>query len=135
MHNFKELKVWQDSMELSKIIYGVTKHFPIEERFNLTSQIARCSISIPSNIAEGCGRATDKDFLRFLAISRASTYELETQLILAHDFNYLSANDFSNIIDKLAQIQRMLNGLIQNLHNKLKNQTEFKNPTFLQSKS
>lgn len=113
MHNFKELKVWQESMELSKIIHTVTRNFPTEERFNLTSQIARCSISIPSNIAEGCGRATDKDFIRFLAISRASTFELETQLILAYTFNYLSTNDYTNILDKLTQIQRMLNGLVQ----------------------
>jgi len=120
MHNFKELKVWQNAMALSKIIYDMIKNFPIEERYNLTSQIMRCTISIPSNIAEGCGRGSDKEFIRFLSIGRASTYELETQLILANTFGYLPQIDFDQIIEKLIQIQRMLNGLIQNLLNKLK---------------
>jgi len=121
MHNFKELKVWKEAMELSKIIYNITKSFPNEEKFGLTSQIIRCTISVPSNIAEGCGRGTDKEFARFLSISRGSTYELETQLILAHNFAYLSTVDCNNIIEKLSQIQRMLNGLIQTLSKKLKN--------------
>jgi four helix bundle protein len=90
MHNFKELKVWKESMELARKIYKVTKLFPNEEKFGMTSQLRRCSVSIPSNIAEGCGRNSNKEFGHFLNISIGSSYELETQILLATDFEYLT---------------------------------------------
>ncbi|MFN9499847.1 MAG: four helix bundle protein [Chryseotalea sp.] len=77
MHNFKELKVWQISRQLVKSVYELSVSFPAEEKFGITSQLRRCSISIPTNIAEGCGRNTDKDFSYILNISLGSAYELE----------------------------------------------------------
>ena len=80
MHKYKELKIWQKAMELVTDIYKVTSTFPDKERFGLISQINRAAVSIPSNIAEGAGRNSDKDFLRFLLIAHASSYETGTQL-------------------------------------------------------
>src|SRR5690606_40019983 len=90
MHNFKELKVWQNAMSLTKAIYLITDQFPDKERFGLTSQIRRSAVSIPSNIAEGSGRGTDKDFVHFLHITFGSACELETQIILANELTYIS---------------------------------------------
>jgi four helix bundle protein len=89
MHNFKELKVWQEAMSLAKDVFVITRNFPSEEKFGLTSQINRCSVSVPSNIAEGAGRQSDKEFNQFLNIALGSSYELETQLLLSNDFNYI----------------------------------------------
>ena len=89
MHNFKELKVWQEAMSLAKDVFVITRNFPSEEKFGLTSQINRCSVSLPSNIAEGAGRQSDKEFNQFLNIALGSSYELETQLLLSNDFNYI----------------------------------------------
>jgi four helix bundle protein len=94
MHNFKELKVWQASMEISKAIFVATRSFPSDERFTLISQMMRSSISIPSNIAEGCGRKSNKEFYQYLNISLGSSFELETQLILAREFNYINETNF-----------------------------------------
>ena len=84
MHNFKELKVWQNARVLVKEIYLSTGNFPTEEKYGITSQIRRSAISIPSNIAEGCGRRTDKDFSHFLNIALGSAYELQTQTELTN---------------------------------------------------
>lgn len=81
-HNFRELKIWKESINLVKQIYLLTSDLPKDEKFGLISQINRCSVSIPSNIAEGSGRTSDKEFLNFLNIAISSSYELETQLIL-----------------------------------------------------
>ena len=83
-HNFRELIIWKDAMELVQEVYLTTMNLTQEEKFGLKSQMERCAISLPSNIAEGAGRDTDKDFLRFLNIAMSSSYELETQLLLAH---------------------------------------------------
>ena len=85
MHNYKELKVWQKSMDLTVKVYQLTSMFPDSEKYNLTSQARRSSVSIPSNIAEGAGRHTKADFSRFLDIAYGSSSELDTQLILSHD--------------------------------------------------
>jgi len=82
-HNFKLLKIWQLGMEITEEIYKISSNFPTDERFGWVSQIRRCSVSVPSNIAEGSGRGTDKDFKHFLEIALGSVYELETQLILS----------------------------------------------------
>jgi len=111
MHNFKELKVWQEAMGLAKDIYSTTKSFPGEEKYGLTSQINRCSISIPSNIAEGAGRGTDKDFNQFLNIALGSAFELETQLLLSNDFNYITKEQTQLLTEKVCKVQRMINGL------------------------
>ena len=84
-HNFRELKIWKESMTLVKAIYSITSQLPIEEKFGLVSQINRCAVSIPSNIAEGSGRTSNKEFIHFLNIAISSSYELESQLILVED--------------------------------------------------
>jgi four helix bundle protein len=115
MHNFKELKVWQLSRQLVKEVYVLTSKFPMEEKFGLISQLRRCSVSIPTNIAEGSGRNTDKDFAHFLNISLGSAYELETLLILAFDVDFISAEQLESLILKISEIQKMTFGLIKTL--------------------
>lgn len=115
MHNFKQLKVWQESMTLAKMIMLLTQTFPTEERYGLTSQLRRCSISIPSNIAECSGRSSKKEFARFIDISIGSSYELETQVLLAIDFNYILANQTNELLLKIETVQKMLNGFRRTL--------------------
>lgn len=84
MHNFRELNIWKKSLDLSVDVYRITEEFPVVEKYNLISQIVRSAVSIPSNIAEGSGRGTNKDFCRFLNIALGSAYELETQLTISN---------------------------------------------------
>lgn len=111
MHNFRELKIWQVAIELVKDIYHLTKSFPQEEKFGLISQIQRSAISIPSNIAEGSGRGSDKDFIRFLDIAVGSAFELETQLIISAEIKYTNQTEIHNILDNLKNLQNMFHGL------------------------
>jgi len=115
MKNFKKLKVWQKGIELVVDIYNKSQTFPKEEIYGLTSQIRRSSVSIPSNIAEGSGRNSDKEFNRFLDISLGSSFELETQLIIAHDLKFLSDSDFETLNDNTIEVQRMISGLQKSL--------------------
>jgi four helix bundle protein len=108
MHNFKELKIWQMSREFVSDIYKVTRQLPPEEMFVLVSQMRRAAISIPSNISEGAGRMSDKDFMRFIDISSGSAFEVETQLYLCFDQNYLTGTELENYLDKVRKIQKML---------------------------
>ncbi|MCD6354345.1 MAG: four helix bundle protein [Prolixibacteraceae bacterium] len=108
MHNFKNMKIWQKSRVLVKEVFLLTKEFPSEEKFGLTSQMLRCAYSIPSNIAEGSGRSSNKEFSRFLDISLGSAFELETQLILASDVNYLSEEQLQHTQNLLQEIQKMI---------------------------
>jgi len=117
MHNFKELKVWQKSRSLVKIIYLATETFPSDEKFGLTSQIRRCSVSICSNIAEGSGRNTNKEFANFLKIARGSAFELDNLLVLANDLQILGKGDFQELESQIIEIQKMLNGLIDRISN------------------
>jgi len=110
--SYTELDVWKKSRKLANIIYQHSKSFPIEEQFGLTSQIRRCAISIPSNIAEGCGRNTSKDTVRFLFIARGSLYELETQFYLAFDQNYLKESKIDTILGEIVEFKKLLNGFI-----------------------
>jgi four helix bundle protein len=115
MHNFKELKVWQLSRQLGKEIYTITADFPSGEKFGLVSQLRRCAVSIPANIAEGAGRNTDKDFAQFLNISLGSAYELETLLILSLDVQFISAEQLDLLTTKISEMQKMTFGLIKTL--------------------
>ena len=99
MHNYRELKVWQRAMEFVVEVYKVTDMFPQDERFGLTSQLRRCSVSIPSNISEGAGRATNNQFSYFLEITMGSYNEAQTQLELSFRFNYLSKQDADRMLD------------------------------------
>jgi four helix bundle protein len=108
MHNYKKLNIWIDSIELVELIYKMTKSFPKEEIFGLQSQIRRSAISIPSNIAEGAGRGTTKDFKHFLTVSYGSGNELETQLIIANKLGYIKEGELTDIQIKIDKIQRMI---------------------------
>lgn len=112
MHNFRELKVWGKAMIIVEKTYEISKALPTNEKFTFISQINRCALSIPSNIAEGAGRNSDKDFARFLNISVGSSYELETQLILIEKIFKL---DTKELIVSVTEVQRMLFSLIKSL--------------------
>ncbi|MFT7068913.1 MAG: four helix bundle protein [Spirosomataceae bacterium] len=114
-HNFRKLTIWSDAITVVKNVYKLTATFPPEEKFGLMSQSRRCAISIPSNIAEGSGRNSDKDFRRFLSISLSSSYELETQLIVANELDMLSSHKLQVIIDELNKLQRMIYSFCQSL--------------------
>ncbi len=108
MHNFKDLIIWKKGRQLHKELYIKTKQFPKEDLFGLTSQIRRSALSIPSNIAEGCGRNSDKDLCRFLDIANGSAFELETQIILAFDVDLLTEDEMTEFENKIQEIQRMI---------------------------
>jgi len=112
MHNFRELNVWIKAMKVVEDTYAISKELPNSERFTFISQITRCALSIPSNIAEGAGRNTDKDFSRFLNISVGSAYELETQLILIERIFNVETKELTL---KVIEVQRMLYSLIKSL--------------------
>lgn len=118
MKTHKDLDVWRKSVSLVTSIYEVTKTFPNDEIYGLTNQIRRSSVSIPSNIAEGSARQGDKEFAHFLYISLGSLSELETQLIIANNLNYLSLKDYDSVITSLEEIRRMLLGLIKYVRNR-----------------
>lgn len=118
--NYTELDIWLAMRQLVKEIYLLTKNFPKDELLGLTNQIRRCAVSIPSNIAEGCGRNTPKGTMAFLYISRGSIFELETQIYLASDLGYISAEDFNKIIVDILNCKKLLNGFI-NYYKKLDN--------------
>lgn len=111
MHNFKELIIWQEAMNIAHEVFVITRKFPAEEKFGLISQMTRAAISIPSNIAEGAGRASSKEFNHFLNISLGSSFELETQLILSVNFNYITKEEIQLLTEKVAKVQKMINGL------------------------
>lgn len=115
MHNYKELKVWQKARELVKFIYELTNKYPKEEIYTLTSQIRRAVISIPSNIAEGAGHFSNKQFSRFLEIAYASSCELDTQVILSFDLNFINQDELKNSGLYIDEVQKMLSGLIKSL--------------------
>jgi four helix bundle protein len=108
MHNFKELKIWLMGRMFVKQIYDLTKKLPQEELFVLSSQMRRAAISIPSNISEGAGRNSEKDFERFLDIANGSAFELETQLFLCYDESYISENELNSYLEKVQKIQKMI---------------------------
>lgn len=107
MNNYKELKIWQKSVDLAVKIYDLTRDFPKEELYGLTSQLRRSALSIPSNIAEGSGRNSKKDFNNFLGISNGSSCELETQLIIAQRISFIDTNALETMQQEIAEIQRM----------------------------
>ena len=112
-HNFRELKIWQESMKMVKAVYFLTSGLPVEEKFGLISQMNRCSVSIPSNIAEGSGRTSEKEFLHFLRISLSSSYELETQLILTEDLFEINV---SSVLVGVHNLQLMIGAFIRRLN-------------------
>lgn len=116
MSTHKDLKVWKESVELVTSIYEKTKTYPDDEKFGLTSQIRRCSVSIPSNIAEGAARNTQKDFTRFLHMSLGSAAELQTQLLISKNLGYMNSDIYEELILKTETISKMLSGLIKSIN-------------------
>ena len=107
-HNFRELEVWKESKNLSIRVYNLTRQFPKSEMYGITLQINRAAVSIPSNIAEGAGRNSNKDFSRFINIALGSAFELETQLIITFELNFIENNEYEELIKEIHIIQKKL---------------------------
>ena len=114
-HNFKKLTIWQESLELVIETYKVTKTFPSEEKFGLSSQLNRCSVSIPSNIAEGTSKSTSKHFNTYLETALGSAFEWETQIIIANKLNYINNNKFEELKNKINKTQNMIYNFMNTL--------------------
>ena len=115
MHNLKELKIWKKAIDLAIDVYKATENFPKEEKYGLTSQTRRSAVSVPSNIAEGAGRNSDKEFSHFLGISNGSSYELQTQLIISNKLNLLSDTTIKTLLYRIDEIQKMNYGFQKTL--------------------
>ena len=115
MRNFKELLIWKKGIEISVDIYKLTSTFPASEKFGLISQMTRCAVSIASNIAEGSSRTSDKDYNRFIEIALGSSFELETQVILAYRFNYITIDQLKAFEEMVMPVQKMSFGLYNSL--------------------
>lgn len=113
MRNFKELEVWKESRILAKVIYLLSSSLPPDEKFGLTSQIRRCVISIPSNIAEGLAKDSQKDFLRYLQISLGSSFELESHLLLCIDLELLNKETTTLHLENIERIQKRISSFIK----------------------
>lgn len=116
---FRDLMVWRKSMALVTQVYEATKSFSKDELYGITSQIRRCAVSIPSNIAEGYGRKSTKDYVRFLEIALGSLYELQTQLEISVNLKYITELKFQQINDNSREIERMLSSLIKKVEGSL----------------
>ena len=117
--SFNELIVYQKAFEVAMEIYRLSKSFPAEERYSLTSQIRRSAISIPVNIAEGWGRESPKNYLQFLRNSRGSLFELETLILISDDMKYIESEKSNNLHSEIDEIGKMLNSLIKRINNKV----------------
>lgn len=116
--NFTDLNVWIEGHSLVLDIYRLTRDFPIEEKFGLTIQLRRCVVSITSNIAEGFSRQSNKEKIQFYSMAGGSLSELQNQLLIARDINYLNKNDFEVLAQKTILVSKLLNGLIRSIKNR-----------------
>jgi four helix bundle protein len=115
MNNLQKLSIWNKAIDLSTRIYLLTQKFPKSEIYGLQSQIRRCAVSIPSNISEGAGRNSKNEFLHFLGIANGSCFELQTQIIISKNLEYLSSDEADDLINNIHEIQKMNNSLMQKL--------------------
>ncbi len=115
MRDFRSLKVWEKAHGLTLEIYKATQHYPADERFGLTSQMRRSSSSIPTNIAEGCGRHGDAELKRFMVIGMGSANELEYQLLLSKDLGYLDVDFYQYLHERLVEVKKMLSSFVMKL--------------------
>ena len=113
--NYRDLLCWQKAMGLVEEVYRVSARWPSDERYGLTSQARRCGVSVPSNIAEGEGRGSEGDFIRFLNIAHGSLRELETQLLLSHRLSMTAEADLDRCMEQAAEVGRLVRGLIKHL--------------------
>ncbi len=109
-HNFKKLKIGEERMDIVDETYSLVENFPSLEKFNLSSQFLRCAVSIPSNIAEGTSKSTDKHFNKYIEDSLGSSFEWETQLIIANRRKYIEDEEFLDLLHKIQQLQKMISG-------------------------
>ena len=116
MNNFRKLKIWIQSIDLATDVYDVTNQFPETERYGLTSQIRRSVVSISSNIAEGAGRQSEKEFSHFLNIAKGSCYELETQLLISKKLGFITEDEFTRIETELIRIEKMTYALVTKIN-------------------
>ena len=121
MNNLKELKIWQKAIDLSVEVYKITSHFPSDERFGLISQARRAAVSISSNIAEGAGRTSTKEFNYFLGIANGSSFELQTQLVIASRLSFIGIEDLDSLLLQIDELQKMNYGFQKMLSNKTSN--------------
>lgn len=117
--SYRDLQVWQEGMDLARVVFKITRDFPKNEVYGLTSQMMRCAVSIPSDIAEGHSRESSKEFLRHLSIAQGSLSELETQLLLAADFAYLPKEMYEEVFVQTNRLGRMLRGLQKSLQKRI----------------
>ena len=117
IRNFRDLIVWRKAMQLVTDIYFITRKFPEYEIYGLTSQLRRCAVSLPSNIAEGYGRKSTNDYIRFLKIARGSLFEIQTQLEISLNLEYITKKTYNHIDEQSKEIERMLNSLIIKIGN------------------
>jgi len=115
IQNFTDLVAWQKARALVRRVYEATKRFPREEAYGLTQQLRRASVSVPSNIAEGYGRGSRKEYMRYIQMARGSLYEIQTQLWLAQDIGYLTPGDTQSLTDNAAECIRLVQGLLRGL--------------------
>jgi four helix bundle protein len=118
LKSYKELKVWQRSYQLCLEIYKITKGFPDEEKYGLTSQLRRAAVSVPSNVSEGYGRKTTPEYIQFLYIAYGSVCEIETQILLSGDLGYISNGRLEMLKEGIREVERMLKASIRSLENK-----------------
>ncbi|QBX38802.1 four helix bundle protein [Brevundimonas sp. S30B] len=115
VRHYRDLLVWQKAITWVERVYAITREWPPEEKYGLTSQVRRSAISVPSNVAEGCARRSSGDFVRFLSIARGSLAEAETQLIIAERLGYVEQAELASLLENADEISRMLAGLINKL--------------------
>ena len=119
MRNFRNYDIWKDSLNFVQEVYKLIKDLPSTEKYGLRSQITRSAVSIPSNIAEGAGRKSEKDFIRFLGVALGSSFELETQLIIAMNLNYIPKTKEDDVLKDLQSIQKRIYGFQRMIENKI----------------
>ena len=117
IRSYRDLIAWQKAMDLVEHIYVATRNWPKAELYGLTNQVQRAAVSVPSNIAEGQGRTSTKEFLHHLSIARGSLFEVETQLLIAQRLSYLTKTDADRLLSEAGEISRLLSGLLRSLNN------------------
>jgi four helix bundle protein len=122
INSYRDLDVWKQSRQLVKSVYQLSRSFPKEEQFGLTNQLRRAAISVPSNIAEGSGRNHSKDSIQFFFIARGSLYEIETQLIISFDLEYISDGHLQEVLEQITRCKKLINGFINYFQKQTTNQ-------------
>ncbi len=116
MNDYKKLRIWQESINLVSEIYSITKNFPSEEKYGLINQLRRSAVSVPSNIAEGAGRNTNGEFKNFLGNANGSLFELETQILISKNLNYINEDNIYLILSRIEILQKMIYNLIKSFN-------------------